>query len=81
MANVEIWQGSSSTEPYRWIVRDAEPPRGWYGARDDGAGGWAFEPLPDTMLAQLDDLAEPAMTPQAVAVVAAFQQQMPPQPS
>ena len=75
--NLEIWQGNSKTAPYRWLVRDAEPPRSWYGAVDDGRGGWRFEELPDdTLVAEGGRFDEPANDSQCSAVLQAFRQQV-----
>ena len=74
---IEIWRGTQSTAPYRWLVRDAQPPRYWYGALDNGQGELTFERLPDTRLAeQSDAFGEPATEAERAAVVEAFRQQV-----
>ena len=75
--DIEIWQANSNAAPYRWLIRDADPPRYWYGALDDGRGGWVFERVPDATLAeQSDDFAEPEDESVRAAVVQAFRQQV-----
>ena len=77
MAEMEIWQGNGATLPYRWLVRDAEPPRYWYGARDDGRGGLTFERIPDDQLAEhSDQFSEPADEAARTRVGAAFREQV-----
>ena len=77
MPDLEIWQSTRGSLPYRWLVRDADPPRYWYGARDDGRGGLAFERIPDNQLAvESDAFGEPPDEAARAAVAAAFRAQV-----
>jgi hypothetical protein len=75
--NLEIWQAASGRAPYRWLLRDAQPPRYWYGAVGDDSGGWRFERVPDTLLPDAsEDFTEPTDDSGCETVVQAFRDQV-----
>ena len=76
MAEIEIWQGTADTRPYRYMVRDAEPPRLWYGVQEDGQGGWRFQPLADATLVELDDFSPLGDEAQARPILQAFRERV-----
>ncbi len=73
----EIWQSNASGAPHRWLIRDAQPPRYWYGALEDGRGGWRFERIPDDALVpESERVAEPTDATQRDTVLRAFREQV-----
>jgi hypothetical protein len=75
--DLEIWQATERQAPHRWLIRDAQPPRYWYGASDDGRGGWRFERIPDdALVGESERVADDGDPVQRDAVLRAFSEQV-----
>ena len=78
MAEIEVFQGKEQMAPYDYVVRDAQPPRYWYGAQRDGEG-WRFERLEDARLAGMSDLGPAPEGASMTSLLEAFETDGPPE--